>query len=291
MNFGMIPYDKLTVADVGLPDVFIPTGLSGYAVDNPKIYVGLTKWNDKTWKGNLYPDKVKDAEALFFYAKNFNSIELNATHYNIYTHSVISKWRNMVGDADFLFCPKFVNKISHFGPPDPQTKKEATDAFLASIYEFKDKLGPAFILFPDHFNKKSYSVVLQYLKSLPTDIEVFVEFRNESWFNDKLFFDEWVSELKSLNKGVVITDSPGRRDVLHMQLSTNTAFVRFVCNGINEIDQFRIHKWKEQLRFWYANGLHQCFFFLHIHNEQQLVDFARWVQAELNSSLENTGHV
>jgi len=285
MDFGMTSYDSLSKESLQLPSPFIPIGLSKTPYLNPGLYIGLTKWNNSNWKGKMYPNKIKDSETLSYYAKKFNSVELNATHYSIYSNAVINKWREMVKDADFLFCPKFVNKISHFGSPDPELKKEVTDAFLSSIYEFKNHLGPAFIQFTDSFTVKRYPVLLQYLKSLPIDLEVFVECRHESWFNDKSFLQDWTAELKSINKGLVITDTPGRRDILHMQLTVPKAFIRFVCNGNSPLDDYRIQQWKEQLKFWYANGLEQCFFFLHIHDSDRELEFANWVQTELTESI------
>src|SRR5680860_348031 len=75
----------------------------------PNLYVGCAKWNRKDLKG-FYPRGTK--EELEYYGSQFNSIELNATFYNIYPPEQISEWREKVPD-DFKFFPKMNQYISH----------------------------------------------------------------------------------------------------------------------------------------------------------------------------------
>jgi hypothetical protein len=60
-----------------------------------KVYVGCAKWNKSDLKG-FYPKGTKDE--LTYYAKQFNSIELNATFYRLFPTETFTKWKNSVPD-------------------------------------------------------------------------------------------------------------------------------------------------------------------------------------------------
>jgi len=54
-----------------------------------QVNVGCAKWNRQDLKG-FYPRGTKDA--LFYYANQFNSIELNATFYRIFSKENYFSW-------------------------------------------------------------------------------------------------------------------------------------------------------------------------------------------------------
>ncbi len=285
MNFGMIPYDGLSKEAFILPEVK-ENLLPGKAYPEPRLYIGLSKWNDPAWKGKLYPTKTKDADTLPFYAGQFNALEFNGSHYHIPAEIQVKKWYDKTDGHAFQFCPKFPQLISHRGKIDPVSKAGVTDQFLKSIAAFEDKLGAGFLQVSDSYSYKNKEELLNYFKSLPRDIDLFAETRHPSWFENVAIMDEFARELAAINKGWVMTDTPGRRDILHMRLPNRKAFIRFVCQGNNEIDRFRIHAWKQQLSAWYANGLETCWFFLHIHDEEGTIDFAKEIQTVFSDIIQ-----
>jgi hypothetical protein len=52
-------------------------------LEEKKIYMGGTMWNIPKWKGKIFPAKTKADQMGLEYCKQFNTIELNATHYKI----------------------------------------------------------------------------------------------------------------------------------------------------------------------------------------------------------------
>ena len=68
----------------------------------PNLYVGCAKWNKADLKG-FYPRGTKDE--LAYYATQFNSIELNATFYRIFSAEVFAGWYEKT-PQDFRFFPK-----------------------------------------------------------------------------------------------------------------------------------------------------------------------------------------
>ena len=57
-------------------------------------------------------------------------------------------------------------------------------------------------------------------------------------------------------------DTAGRRDMLHMRLTTTSAFIRYV--GANaESDYARLDDWLQRLTDWKKLGLQNLYFFVH----------------------------
>jgi len=68
--------------------------------------------------------------------------------------------------------------------------------------------------------------------------------------------------LQENNIANILVDTAGRRDIMHMRLTNNEAFIRYV--GANhETDYTRLNNWVEQLDKWKANGLSNIHFFVH----------------------------
>lgn len=78
-------------------------------VTTPNLYVGCAKWNKADLKG-FYPRGTKDE--LAYYSTQFNSIELNATFYRIFSAEVFEGWYDKT-PADFKFFPKFFQGVTH----------------------------------------------------------------------------------------------------------------------------------------------------------------------------------
>src|ERR1051326_8423593 len=151
MEFGKVEPKELSKIDLSLP----PEPKANKAVleknkakSKTRIFIGCAKWGRKDWLGKIYPKKTKEADFLDHYAQRFNSIELNATFYQIWEQNTIKKWRDKTGD-DFIFCPKFYQAITH--RRRLKNADDVTDLFLRSVHDFGKKLGPCFLQLPDSF--------------------------------------------------------------------------------------------------------------------------------------------
>jgi uncharacterized protein YecE (DUF72 family) len=255
--------------------------LLGTKFVSPKIYVGFPKWGYKEWVCGLYPAGTKDAQFLDNYVRHLNSIELNATHYKIYTPAEISKWAIKAKGKDFKFCPKITNSISHYS--GFTNADQLTTDFLAGVMAFEENLGPIFLQVNEKFSPNQKDKLYNYLRSLPTDLSFFVEVRHPDWFRNPIR-NELFDTLRSLNMGAVISDTIERRDVVHMHLTKPQAMIRFVCKGNDPLDYYRIQNWKIILKEWFRQGLEECYFFIHSHNDDaSSIDLALHIQKEFGS--------
>lgn len=267
MEFGRITVEELDRVDFSLPDEpdFNKKVLKGKPGKNQKVYVGCAKWGRPEWVGKIYPLKTKEKDFLQHYVQHYNSIELNATHYRIWGEAGIKKWAEKAKDMDFKFCPKMYQGVTHRG--SLAGKEFVTNEFFRGIVAFEEHLGPIFVQVSDSFSPKRKKELFAYLKSLPKDLQFFLEVRHRDWFLTENERESLYNFLQENNLGAVITDTAGRRDCAHMHLTIPKAFVRYVGNSLHKSDYTRIDAWIQRMKYWLDNGMEELYFFMHMHDE------------------------
>lgn len=274
------------VADPSMVDFSIPPTTEGTLKilkssrsDQPlEVYVGCAKWNKTDLKG-FYPRGTKDE--LAYYSTQFNAIELNATFYNSPSKQQIETWREKT-PADFKFFPKIPQSISHFSRL-LNTDEKVKD-FVDATVLFEDKLGMGFLQLIDNFKPTNFDRLEGFLRNFPQGYPLAVEVRNEEWFSDKIIAQRFYQLLEETNKTNILVDTAGRRDMMHMRLTTPTAFIRYV--GANHpSDYSRLDQWVETIREWKEAGLQQLYFFIHQNVEVESPLLAAHFIKRLNKAI------
>jgi uncharacterized protein YecE (DUF72 family) len=281
MKFGAVPEHLLSGIDLRLPPEPVSNAavLPGKRVLNPKVYIGAARWGDVSWVGDIYPQKTPVARYRQLYPQHFNAVELNATHYTLYAPDVLRQWAAAARGREFKFCPKFPQQISHHS--DFKNTDGVTQTFLESIQAFKEQLGPAFLQVSEYFSPVHGTALFHYLESLPEDLTFFLEVRHPQWFTGTtgaVLFDT----LKATGIGAVITDAPGRRDVVHMHLTLPKLFLRFVCNGVHATSYSRTDAWVQKIQQWIDRGMDEVYVFLHPGNDAAIPELATYWVEQLN---------
>jgi uncharacterized protein YecE (DUF72 family) len=280
MDFGKLP--DISRVDFTLPpnhpDTLPRLQRSGSYL-KPQVYVGLPIWVNKAWVGKYYPAGMPEKESLQWYSRQFNTIELNSTHYHIPSPDAIDRWRH-TAPRGFKFCPKFPQLISHEAAL--RSTQDVTAAFCAAIAGLEDKLGSAFLQLPPYFAPRQLPDLEAFLAFIPESIPITVELRHEGWFVDNIASLELFEVLEKYKAGTVLTDVAGRRDVLHMRLTTPSAMIRFVGNSLHPTDYTRIDAWVERLKEWFDNGLQQLYFFVHEPDNTLAPELATYLIEKLN---------
>jgi len=282
MEFGRITSDELEQVDFKLPPDRKETTQLLASTGNktkPEIFVGCAKWGRKDWVGKIYPKGTKEADFLSHYARHFNCIELNATFYRMPTVAQTAGWKSKVGD-NFQFCPKFTDQITHIRRL--KDVQELVDRFLEGISGFKESLGPIFLMPHPGMAPKTQDTIEAFIQSLPKDIRLFVEFRHPQWFEDAAAFESAFNMLQKNKAGAVITDASGRRDCVHMRLTTPEAFIRFVGNGLHPTDYTRVDDWVQRIKQWMTQGIERVYFFMHQHEELHSPELSKYLIQQLN---------
>ncbi|WP_209400276.1 DUF72 domain-containing protein [Pseudozobellia sp. WGM2] len=244
------------------------------------VYVGCAKWNRQDLK-NFYPRGTKDE--LVYYSSQFNSIELNATFYRIFPAEQYEKWYDKTPD-NFKFFPKVANDISHLRRLNDAIYP-IIDSYLDVTSNLKDKLGTIFLQMHNNFGPKNWDRVVKFVEYWPKEFSLAMEFRHTDWFNDENVAQELYHLLEENGIANILVDTAGRRDLMHMRLTNNEAFVRYVgANHENDYD--RIDEWIDRLEDWKNQGLRNIHFFVHqnLELESPLIS-ARFIE-KLNKKLD-----
>ncbi|WDF70630.1 DUF72 domain-containing protein [Sphingobacterium oryzagri] len=282
MKFGQV--ENPGEIDFTLPPTAAETLalLKAHKNDEPfEAYVGCAKWNKADLKG-FYPRGTKDE--LSYYANQFNSIELNATFYNSPSKEQVATWRDKTAEG-FKFFPKIPQSISHYGRL--LNSDEKVKAFVDATVNFEDRLGMAFLQMHDNYQPKDFDRLQSFLEGFPKGYPLALEVRNTAWFTDDEIQQKLVALLEKTDTTNVLVDTAGRRDMLHMRLTTPVAFVRYV--GANHPSDYdRLLDWVERIKAWKKAGLQKLYFFIHQNVEVESPLLAAHFIEALNKALGTT---
>lgn len=248
------------------------------------IYVGCAKWNKSDLKG-FYPKGTKDE--LPYYSSQFNSIELNATFYNAPSKEQVETWKKKT-PTDFKFFPKIPQSISHYSRllNTDEKVKEFTD----NIALFEEKLGMIFLQMHDNYKPKDMERLREFLSKFPKGLPLAVEVRNQEWFSKAETATAFYKLLEEFDITNVLVDTAGRRDLLHMHLTTPSAFIRYV--GANDSSDYtRLDDWVMVIKQWREAGLQKLYFFIHQNIELESPLLASYFIKKLNKELKLDLHI
>ena len=284
MKFGQV--EDPSQIDFTLPKDHEKTAqvLKKSKAKNLEICVGCAKWNKTDLKG-FYPKGTKDE--LTYYATQFNSIELNATFYGMPSADQVQTWKEKT-PADFKFFPKITNTVSHF-----RRLLNITDVvtqFATAVLNFDEKLGMIFLQLHDNFKPKDYERLEKFVQDWPKEAPLAIELRNNEWFADEEIFNKICDLFEKHHITNIIVDTAGRRDMLHMRLTTPVAFIRYV--GANaESDYTRLDDWIERIKTWKEEGLEKLYFFVHQNIEKASPLLSAYFIENLNKEFGTTIHI
>ncbi len=228
----------------------------------PNIFVGCAKWNKADLKG-FYPRGTKDE--LEYYSKQFNSIELNATFYRNFSAQQFETWRSKTPN-NFKFFPKLGQEISHW--KRLKGVEEVVNSYLYNFSYLQEKLGTIFLQLHANYGPKNFDTLQNFVESWPKKTPLAIEVRHKHWFTDKEANKDYYQLLEDNNIANVLVDTAGRRDMMHMRLTNNEAFVRYV--GANHSSDYdRLDDWIVKLKEWVDAGLENIHFFIHQNLEKE----------------------
>ncbi|PPK86243.1 uncharacterized protein YecE (DUF72 family) [Neolewinella xylanilytica] len=281
MKFGQVPDPERIDYQLPVEPLANAARLDRYELGSgagkPQVYIGATGWGMKEWVGKWYPENAKAGDFLRHYGEQFNTIELNTTHYRIPDAATIDRWYESV-PADFRFCPKVPQFISH--SRDLGAGGDGLQRFVAALDGLREKMGCAFVQLPPHFGADRLPLLGRYLERWPRVLPLAVEVRHESWFADPFATESLMDTLAANRVAAVITDVAGRRDVLHGYVTAPHTMIRFVGNGLIDSDYTRLTEWADKLQKW---NLPENYIFPHQPDNVLAPDIAAWFAERLQT--------
>ncbi len=142
-----------------------------------KLHVGTSGFSYKEWKGTFYPDRIKSADMLAWYAERLSAVELNNTFYRMPRESVVEGWAKQVPEH-FRFAVKASRRITHI--KRLKEVEEETNYLLSALSMLGGKLGFVLFQLPPNF-KVDLDRLDAFAATLPSGAPIAFEFRHESW--------------------------------------------------------------------------------------------------------------
>jgi uncharacterized protein YecE (DUF72 family) len=148
-----------------------------------KIVTGTSGWQYKEWRGSLYPEKMKEADMLGFYATRLSAVEVNYTFRRIPEANVFERWRQQVPEG-FQFILKMPQQVTHY----KRLRDAGADVerLVGSAATLGDQLGPLLVQLPPTM-RLDQARLEEFLAAVPAGARLAFEFRHESWFTDPVF--------------------------------------------------------------------------------------------------------
>jgi uncharacterized protein YecE (DUF72 family) len=146
--------------------------------------IGCSGYHYADWKRIFYPEDVPQKKWFEFYSQRFNSLELNVTFYRFPKLSFLEGWY-VRSPEDFIFTVKAPRLITHYKKLNDA--QEALQNFYRTVKQgLRDKLGCVLFQFPSSFIYEEHRLE-RIINLLDHSIQNVVEFRHESWWQQKVF--------------------------------------------------------------------------------------------------------
>ncbi len=187
-----------------------------------QIHIGTSGWNYDGWKGVLYPDHLKAADFLSYYADVFSSVEVNYSFYHLPRVTTYEKW---VRQTPGGFC--FVLKASRFITHIKRLKgvKSALRLFVEGSEALGSKRGPILFQLPPSFSLTAANRKLlhDFLESVTIlGARTAIELRHKSWFVEDVY-----GLLKKANAALVTAHSARYPNPPEDIVTADFAYFRF----------------------------------------------------------------
>ncbi len=132
---------------------------------DPLIRIGTSGWSYPTWRPGFYPQSIQPAGFLEFYARHFDTVELNTTAYRLPAAEQFERWAQTVPDG-FEFTPKLA-----------LARPERVGTYFQRVARLEDRLGPIRVVVQSARDEGVLAALLEAAegRSLAFD------FRHDSW--------------------------------------------------------------------------------------------------------------
>jgi uncharacterized protein YecE (DUF72 family) len=208
-----------------------------------KVYIGTSGWHYKHWLGSFYPEKLPAKEMFQFYARHFDTVEINNTFYHLPLPSTFDSWRDN-SPRNFLFAVKGSRFITHMKKlKDP---KASSEKFFAGAERLEPKLGPILFQLPPHWGL-NLERLTEFLQVLPKEHRYVFEFRDESWLANETY-----EVLRKHNAAFCIHDLA--RMQTPFELTADFTYIRFHGPGAakyrGSYSAIALQKWTNRINDW-----------------------------------------
>jgi uncharacterized protein YecE (DUF72 family) len=148
-----------------------------------RVRIGCSGWQYKHWRGDFYPADLPVSQWFQWYARTFDTVEVNNSFYRWPQPETFARWREQA-PSRFVYAVKAARFLTHM------KKLKDPEEPVFRTFEHADNLGP-------HLGPVLYQLpprwplnverFHRFLEALPKRRLHTVEFREPSWYTDEIF--------------------------------------------------------------------------------------------------------
>ena len=211
-----------------------------------QIRIGTSGWVYRHWQGLFYPANLPQKQWFAYYARSFDTVEINSTFYHLHNASVFEHWRQQA-PGGFLYSIKASRIITH--NQRLEGCQDTLETFLSRASLLGETLGPVLFQLPPSFSL-DLSRFESFLALLPQGFSYAMEFRNPTWLTEEVF-----ALLERFGVALCIHDMPP----LQVPLRITAKFVYLRFHGdVDHAGDYPLETlaaWVERIQTWQRNGL------------------------------------
>ncbi|MXV53115.1 DUF72 domain-containing protein [Pedobacter sp. HMF7647] len=186
-------------------------------------FVGCSGFYYPEWKGVFYPEESKKKDWLHYYARHFQTLEINNTFYRFPELKTFEEWYKKSPD-NFLFSVKVPRIITQY------RRFNDCSELIQSFYNLAaaglmEKLGCILFQLPPSM-AYSEQLLHKIINSLDLTFKNVVEFRHVSWYIPKVY-----EELKKANVAFCGVSYP----TLSNKVTATASFLYYRFHGVPEL--------------------------------------------------------
>ena len=162
-----------------------------------QAHIGTSGFTYDHWREVFYPEELPKRQWLEYYAKRFETVEINSTFYHMPGEKVCNSWRRRTPEG---FC--FVVKLNRFITHRKRLIEcgELLDSFVSAVEHLGAKLGPILVQLPPRWQADPERLK-SFLKICAPRGRWAVEFRDPSWLCEEVY-----SVLRKRRAALVVHD-------------------------------------------------------------------------------------
>lgn len=207
------------------------------------IRIGTSGYHYKHWLGRYYPAGMKPNQMLAHYQRDFDTVELNNTFYQLPNESTFDSWRDAT-PPDFLYAVKGSRFITHM--IKLKDAQRGLTNFLPRAERLGSKLGPILWQLPPGW-KVNVERLEEFLSLLPPEHDYTFELRNATWMTDAVY-----DVLRKHNAAFCIYELAGYQSP--HEITSDWTYIRlhgpthFKYQGSYSDEQ--LAEWADRIRGW-----------------------------------------
>ena len=220
------------------------------------VRIGASGWTHEHWKGVFYPPGVPPRQWLEFYAREFDTVEVNATFYRLLLESTFAGWRDRSPEG-FLFALKASRPITHL--KKLLNADQEVGHLLSRARLSPDRLGPLLFQLPPRW-PVDLGRLRRFLSLLPRRYRCAFEFRDPRWLTDAVF-----DALRDHGAALVRVSAPGLPDA--DVSAADFSYVRMHGDQrmySSKYSEQTLREWADAIARWASSGQDV---FVHFNND------------------------